>query len=1281
MRLLITFLAAWVIFGSCLAQNMTENLVLEWSMDERTSEMRLKDGSEGRYGPSVPILFRSIDIPSGQQVKQVRITSSAFQAFSRDLFPDDVEIETDVLLQWDEVAHRGKPRVDIRVFPYRQGNGRLERLVEGVLEVEMEPIARSRSTNGFTTQSRLASGIWFRIPISRDGIYSLNSAYLTGLGLDVSSLDPSSLNIYGNDEGQLPYDNAEARLDDLQPKPILITGEGDGSFDSGDRVIFYAKGPDEWTYDADQEEFVHQKHAFSERSYVFLGIGIDPPLRIQTESPLSGQADLVLEEFDDYSFHEEDLENIIKSGRRAVGEKFGLSGSLDYSGSTFNFENIVTDESVKIRLRATSKTFGIGTSSTTTFTAQGNTQSITINGFSPTAYLGARSSEGLLQFQPASGNLSVSCSFNPGTVDAEGWVDFIRLNVKRSLRRTSAQLRFRSAEALDAGLVRYRISNMDSNRNIWEVNAPGDAREISFELDGDMATFLANGGDIREYVVWDSSNLIAPSQGVALENQNLHAVGQQDMVIVTAAPFRSMAENLADLHRADGLDVYVTTPQPIYNEFSCGTPDITAIKMFMKMLYDRAEGDDALMPDYLLLIGDGTYENLGIDPNSSIYLPTYQSRESNSLTTSYVSDDYFGYLDDSESEGTDGALDIGIGRFPVKSSEEANAVYQKIIRYTSRQTGVIGGVCNENAQTSFGPWRNKVVLIGDDEDTNRHMSQADDLGDRLESVDSDYEIEKIFLDAYVQESTPGGARYPEAAEDLRRSIDEGAILVSYTGHGGEVGWAQERILDVPTIQAFTNSRALPVMLTATCEFSRFDDPGRTSAGELILLNPEGGVISLFTTTRLVYSQPNFDLSMNFFDVVMRKDAEDYQCSVDDFTFPHGLRMGDIMRVSKNCTTSNPTNKLNFSLLGDPALRISYPEMFIQLDSILNTQGQPLDTISALQKVRVTGEVIDAQGQILDGFEGILDTRVFDKPRSIQTLSNDNGNPFNFELQNSIIYNGRASVQDGRFEFEFIVPRDIRYDEGRGKMVFYAISDDTDAQGSAAEFYVSGTNANAEDDDTGPTLEIAFDSEDFVDGGLTNESPWLLVDLFDENGINTVGNGIGHDITLTIDGNTAERIVLNDFYTADLDSYQSGTIRFQLNGLEEGPHTVELKAWDIYNNSSEVRTDFVVERVEDLVLDRVVNYPNPFTTNTQFMFEHNQSCDALNVSVEVFTVSGKLVKTIHRTIDTNRAENEPILWDGRDEYGDRLGRGVYVYKLEVATPTGQREEVFEKLVIL
>ena len=421
--------------------------------------------------------------------------------------------------------------------------------------------------------------------------------------------------------------------------------------------------------------------------------------------------------------------------------------------------------------------------------------------------------------------------------------------------------------------------------------------------------------------------------------------------------------------------------------------------------------------------------------------------------------------------------------------------------------------------------------------------------------------------------------------------------------------------------------------------------------------------------------------MNFFDVVMRKDAEDYQCSVDDFTFPHGLRMGDIMRVSKNCTTSNPTNKLNFSLLGDPALRISYPEMFIQLDSILNTQGQPLDTISALQKVRVTGEVIDAQGQILDGFEGILDTRVFDKPRSIQTLSNDNGNPFNFELQNSIIYNGRASVQDGRFEFEFIVPRDIRYDEGRGKMVFYAISDDTDAQGSAAEFYVSGTNANAEDDDTGPTLEIAFDSEDFVDGGLTNESPWLLVDLFDENGINTVGNGIGHDITLTIDGNTAERIVLNDFYTADLDSYQSGTIRFQLNGLEEGPHTVELKAWDIYNNSSEVRTDFVVERVEDLVLDRVVNYPNPFTTNTQFMFEHNQSCDALNVSVEVFTVSGKLVKTIHRTIDTNRAENEPILWDGRDEYGDRLGRGVYVYKLEVATPTGQREEVFEKLVIL
>ncbi|NNK81277.1 MAG: type IX secretion system sortase PorU, partial [Flavobacteriales bacterium] len=655
----------------------------------------------------------------------------------------------------------------------------------------------------------------------------------------------------------------------------------------------------------------------------------------------------------------------------------------------------------------------------------------------------------------------------------------------------------------------------------------------------------------------------------------------------------------------------------------------------------------------------------------------------NSLTQSFVSDDYFGLLDNDEGE-LGGTVDIGIGRFPVRTSSEAEAIYNKIIRYISDNTGVVNGLCNEDASTVYGDWRNKVLLVGDDEDNNIHMSQANALGNILEDVDEDFVVEKVFLDAYLQETTPGGDRYPQASDELRRSIENGVFLASYTGHGGEVGWAAERILDVPTIQNFTNSSQLPLLLTATCEFSRFDDPGRTSAGEFILLNPDGGVIALLTTTRLVYANPNFVLSQNFFDAVMRSDQDSYTCSSagGNFTMdlPNGLRLGDIIRISKNCTVGNAVNKANFSLLGDPALKLTYPELDIVTDSITDVNGNPLDSLKALQRVKVYGHIED-DGILASDFNGQVEPSVYDKSVSIQTLANDGGNPYSFSLRKNIMYKGRSTVSDGAFQFEFIVPKDISYQEGTGKIHLYALSDDTDAQGSRGGFQVGGTDASAPEDEVGPQVELFLDSEAFVDGGLTNESPTLLAKIFDENGVNTVGNGIGHDISAVLDGNTADPIILNDYYDSDLDSYQSGQVRYELRNLSEGEHTLRFKVWDIYNNSSTKEVTFVVEKREDLVLDNVLNYPNPFTTRTEFLFEHNQSCDILEVQVQIFTVSGKLVKTINNVIDTHLGVKDQLVWDGRDEYGDRLGRGVYVYRMKVSTPEGQKEEVFEKLVLL
>jgi hypothetical protein len=473
-----------------------------------------------------------------------------------------------------------------------------------------------------------------------------------------------------------------------------------------------------------------------------------------------------------------------------------------------------------------------------------------------------------------------------------------------------------------------------------------------------------------------------------------------------------------------------------------------------------------------------------------------------------------------------------------------------------------------------------------------------------------------------------------------------------------------------------------IMLTATCEFSRYDDPDRTSAGEFIVLNENGGAIALLTTTRLVYSGPNLTLSKNFYDIILRDDEATYTCPNGGLTFnqPHGMRLGDVSRLTKNCTNQS-INNLNFSLLGDPALRPNKARQVVVTDSILDMSGNMISEMNALQGIRVVGHIEDVNGAALNDFNGQIEPEVYDKSIDIVSLQNDGGGAFNFDLRGNIIYKGKATVEAGQFEFSFIVPKDISYQDGEGRLSYYALGDGTDAKGHQEGFGVGGTNENAPEDETGPEVSIYLESESFVSGGLTNASPFLYADIFDEHGVNTVGNGIGHDITVTIDGNTSESIVLNDFYESALNSFQKGTVQYQLTDLAEGEHTLEFKVWDIYNNSSKTSIDFVVRDDQVMVLQNVLNYPNPFTTHTEFMFEHNQSCEFLDVQVQVFTVSGKLVKTIHRTIGTDTELADPIAWNGRDDYGDRIGRGVYVYKLKVTTPDGKKEEQFEKLVIL
>jgi len=685
------------------------------------------------------------------------------------------------------------------------------------------------------------------------------------------------------------------------------------------------------------------------------------------------------------------------------------------------------------------------------------------------------------------------------------------------------------------------------------------------------------------------------------------------------------------------------------------------------MFYDRAGSNIDQMPQHLLLLGDASYDYRNIEynaGNNQNFVPTYESMESFNATDSYCSDDYFGVLDDTEGADMNQKnqfLDVGIGRLPVTTTEEAEQVVDKILSYYS--------------SASLGEWRNNLTFIADDEDSNIHLGDAETHTNALEAAYPAYNIDKIYLDAYQQVSTAGGNLYPDVNTAINNKIFSGTLVMNYVGHGGEAGWAHERILKIDDIQSWTNTDKLPLFITATCSFSRYDNPEKVSAGELLMVKPNGGAIALMTTVRLVYASANEKLNTAFLNRLF--ETENGQ----------PLALGEVARLSKNdadLLTSSVNNR-KFVLLGDPSLQLNYPKYRAAVTAVNN---QPLaanaDTIKALAQVTVAGQIQLPDGSPYTSFNGTIYPVVYDKSVTVQTLANDpNSPPASFQLRRNIVFKGKATVTSGQFSFTFITPKDIAYQYGSGRISLYA--DDgvnTDAQGYTEEVIIGGVDETAPQDNNGPDVQIFMNDEKFVFGGTTNANPTLLVKLADQSGVNTVGNGIGHDISAILNDDTKNSIMLNQYYKAALDSFQKGEVRYPLANLPDGQHTIEVKAWDTHNNSGKGYTEFVVAPSASLALSHVLNYPNPFTTNTAFWFEHNRPNDQLLVTVQIFTISGRVVKTIQQPVSATGFRVDDIFWDGRDDFGNKIGRGTYVYKLTVRSLTDNSvAHEMQKLVLL
>ncbi len=1185
---------------------------------------------------------------------------------------DFLSDEPQVIMKFSVCRH--EPFANVSIIPLRKNptSGQIEKLVSFTIDIQGHSNGqRIAASTAFASSSILSTGTWHRIGVTITGVHKMDYNFLSNMGIDMTTLVPANIRIYGNGHGQIPFSNSGQHMDDLNEYAIDVRDlNGNGTFDANDYVLFYGTSQNVWSYDQVHQHYHHHVHNYSDTTFYFLNTDLGPGKRIAIQASSPDVPNKIVNAFDDYQFHELDNVNMIKSGREWYGEKFDILTSYSFG---FNFPNIVDTSNACAEVSLISRCDG--PSNNYTVNAQSASAIIPVAFTNSNCYYCSYAYEGSTQlcFNPTGPVINVSITKQDPS--AIGWLNWIRVNARRQLKMTGSQMSFRDSRTGGTGNIsQYILDGYTPSLAVWDVTDLANVGLQSVTPQTTNLIWTLHTDTTHEFIAFDGSSFLTPVNFGPVPNQNLHAMQPVDFIIITHPDFQAEAQELADLHATyDGLTYLIVTPQQIYNEFSSGAQDVTAIRDFVRMVYGRAT-TQADLPRYLLLFGDGSYDNKHRMPSNTNFIPTFQNLNSVGPTESYVSDEYYGLLDDAGGwdDGSDlGDLDIGVGRFPVQTKASAQAMVEKVRRYIIRQQPVVNvSACANDQCSKGGEWRNWLTFIGDDEDSDVHMSQADQLATFVDTTYNNYNIDKIYFDAYQQIQTPGGERYPDVNAAFDKRVDMGSLIINYTGHGGEVGLAHERILDVSMINAWKNICNMPLFFTATCEFSRFDDPTRTSAGEDVLLNPDGGGIGLMTTVRLVYSTPNFNLNRKF-----------YECAFDTLN-GEMPRVGDLYRMTK-VNAGNNTNNRNFTLLGDPAVRLNYAINNVSTTEVNNVVITSIpDTLKALSHVTVKGFVADTLGNLMPNFNGIIYPTVFDKAKAITTLGNNPPNlPFTFLLQKSVLYHGKVSVVNGYFQFTFVVPKDIAYQYGKGRVSYYADNGQTDASGSYENIIVGGSNPNAATDVTGPVVRLFLNDSNFVSGGITNESPKLFAVVRDSNGVNTVGNGIGHDVVAILDEETGNAIVLNDYYQADMNSYQSGKIIYPFSSLSPGKHTLSLKVWDVYNNSTTSKIEFTVTNPSGLSLAHVINYPNPFTTHTSFFIEYNQCCTDYDIMIQVFTVSGKLVKTMNEHVNSEGFRSDPIEWDGKDDYGDTIGRGVYIYHVVARTMDGKSADKYEKLVIL
>ena len=1111
----------------------------------------------------------------------------------------------------------------------------------------------AQNMRSYTNKSVLSSGRTVKIRVQEEGLYSFTYDELREMGFS----NPKNVHLRGYGGELLNEDFTESNkyVDDLADQPVV---------DLGDKIAFYLRGVVGLTkINASATNYIGITENYSsDYSYYFLHEESSEAKRIEFAEELT-EEEIKETTYTAIKWQKFDDINIAKTGRNWYGNKFSNGDSKTFS---FSFTNLIAGETGRIYSNVLSASSTIGE-----FNLKTDLTDKSVSFDKAAKYdLGYEKIMEADVTQTSSNSISATYDYTTGSTTGAGYIDYIIAAAKCNLKGNVSYQMIPVTPSSTEYNITYAALNSNSNIQVWDVSEIGDVKRVPTRLSKDSLIFtVKTRPTVGRYILvnW-GGGFPTPEVVGNVDNQNLHAFNNIEYVVVTNPEFIDQAKELAEFHqKEDGMNVAVVTAEQVFNEFSSGTPDPTAIRAFMKMLWDKAsESEYGIYPQYLLLMGDGTYDNRGkLKKNDNNKMLTYQSVKSLNETSSYSCDDYFGYVEDGSigynNLYTNKRINIGVGRFPVIKAEQAENLVNKVKQYYALEPG---------------EWRTKVLALADDNEEqssssgfHSFLSHQEEAISTIETVEPRMNITRFYWDNFTCDMSGGSRRYPEVTAAITKKFTEGSLIFNYLGHSSYNAISAEHSYSISQVQTIYN-KIYPVWFAGSCNLSQYDD-FRTSYGEEIMLNPNGGAIASIGAVRTAYASPNLSLDKDFLKQAFNPENE--------------YRLGKIYRAAKTARGQD-SNKMVYILLGDPGLKLKVPELNIAVDSIvtLNSDGSvsKTDTLKALSKVKIYCHVEDESGNTLKQFNGIVNATLKDKEVKAFTKGNKNGiDPYTYYDRQSTLYTGSSIVTNGEFELQMIIPKDINYniDFGRLSMYAYDESNGWDAMGADETLYIGGSAPDVTPDSVGPNLVVTTNGDNYKDGYKVNPNPMIYVDLSDASGINATGSSIGHNITLTIDDNTKNVISLNSYFKYNTASCTEGRVEYHIEeALSEGWHTIKIKAWDLQSNSSESTIRIYVNESLAPEIETLTVYPNPAKDKFTAYIKTNRPDEVQTVECSLTEVSGReILRKEYKDKPTDGTWN--IEWD-LNENG-KIASGLYLLYIRIATEKSDFAEKTEKIMVI